>query len=354
MPLDYSTPHLDPKPNAAGFFQIKYAERLANGKWATRRISTRQKDRRAAQAAFAGWLSAGGPEAALEPEPDTLTIREIVDDYLAEHCRPRGQEKAALQQVRGALVWFGGRMLAELTPDAVKAFTRARIAGHQPFGRPVADQTARRELTTLQAACNHHLAKRSTNRLDRLTLPKPPVSGRRELFLTEEQEAAFLAEARETAPPPALLYLMLGLHTAARRGAIADLRWSRVDFKAGTVDYRDPDRPETRKRRAIVDMSDELRHELELAYLAAGGKGLVVGMAGWRLFDRWRKTSSLPWASSHVLRHTYATLALRAKVPVWDVANVLADSVETVEKTYGHAIPGRQQRAVNFRSGEAV
>jgi integrase len=56
----------------------------------------------------------------------------------------------------------------------------------------------------------------------------------------------------------------------------------------------------------------------------------------------------------HVLRHTYATMALRHGVTLWDVAGVLGDTVETVRAVYGHHSPEHLRRAVNYRENKEL
>jgi hypothetical protein len=52
-----------------------------------------------------------------------------------------------------------------------------------------------------------------------------------------------------------------------------------------------------------------------------------------------RKAASIPTGTLHTLRHTAATLALTAGVPLHIVAARLGDKPETVLKTYAHLLP---------------
>jgi site-specific recombinase XerD len=47
----------------------------------------------------------------------------------------------------------------------------------------------------------------------------------------------------------------------------------------------------------------------------------------------------------HVLRHTYATLALSTGVDLTTVARRLGDDEVTVLRTYSHAVPSVEERA---------
>jgi len=52
----------------------------------------------------------------------------------------------------------------------------------------------------------------------------------------------------------------------------------------------------------------------------------------------------------HTLRHTWATLAARAGVPLFQVAGVLGDTLPTVMRVYAHHCPDHLRGAVNFRA----
>ena len=67
-----------------------------------------------------------------------------------------------------------------------------------------------------------------------------------------------------------------------------------------------------------------------------------------RLSDRFsthRKAAGISTGSLHILRHTSATLALTAGVPVHIVAARLGDDPKTVLSTYAHLLPQADELA---------
>ena len=62
-------------------------------------------------------------------------------------------------------------------------------------------------------------------------------------------------------------------------------------------------------------------------------------------FTRLRKAAGLPTGTLHVLRHTAATLALTAGVPVHIGAARLGDRAETILATYAHLLPQSDELA---------
>ena len=151
---------------------------------------------------------------------------------------------------------------------------------------------------------------------------------------------------------------------AARKQAILDLTWDRVDFETGMIHYAVPGRKQTKKRRPSVPISARLRPVLERMKREATGDVVldhgadiwnsvqaVVVRAG-RAPKRGGKTR--PGISPHTLRHTAATHMARRGVPLYDIAGVLGNTLAMVEKVYAHHCPGRLRSAVDMISGEGA
>ena len=64
-----------------------------------------------------------------------------------------------------------------------------------------------------------------------------------------------------------------------------------------------------------------------------------------RCFGRHRKAAGIAAGTLHTLRHTAATLALTAGVPVHIVAARLGDDPNTVLSTYAHLLPQSDELA---------
>lgn len=80
-------------------------------------------------------------------------------------------------------------------------------------------------------------------------LPDVPTRPPRDRFISQN-EARRLIEA--AASLHMRVFLTLAFLSGQRRGAILDLTWDRVDLDQGIIDFNDPDRPITDKRRAVV------------------------------------------------------------------------------------------------------
>jgi integrase len=126
------------------------------------------------------------------------------------------------------------------------------------------------------------------------------------------------------------LAILLMLSTAARVGAILELRWERVDFERGQVDLRASDIG-PRKGRAIVPMNDGLRAALVRAK-AAAMTDYVIEWAGENVrsiktgFNAAVAAAGLKGVSPHVLRHTAAVHLAAAGVAMERISQYLGHS----------------------------
>lgn len=152
------------------------------------------------------------------------------------------------------------------------------------------------------------------------------------------------------ATPHIKLFVIIGLATGARAGAILDLSWDRVDFMHGTIDFRPSGRNQTNKRRTVVPMNATARAALEQAYagrladyvIEYGGKPIQsVKKAIQRLAER----TGLK-VSPHVLRHTCAVWMAQADVPMQKISQYLGHTSSRVtESTYARYSPSFMQDA---------
>jgi integrase len=149
---------------------------------------------------------------------------------------------------------------------------------------------------------------------------------------------------------------VLAIEDGARSEAIRELTWFQVDTKNWlTVDYRKPGAPaQCNKRRAKVRMTSRSREMLQRAF-AERTSELVLDHDGpidraFRCACRW---AWLEGVTPHTLRHTWATRAIQNGVPMRQIADQLADDVQTIERNYYHHSPDYMKEAASWRDKEA-
>jgi integrase len=167
----------------------------------------------------------------------------------------------------------------------------------------------------------------------------------------------------------------LAATTGMRRGELAGLTWRALDLDAcklaieqqlvataGGATFGPPKSDRSRRTIALDPATvDALRAhrdtqllERDFAGSAYVDRDLVFADAlggpihPKRLterFAKYRKAAGIPTGSLHVLRHTAATLALTAGVPVHIVAARLGDDPKVVLSTYAHLLPRSDELA---------
>lgn len=294
-----------------------------------RRISTGTADRGRAEAFAREWW-----------ERYTAAPSERIADLWPRYIRDRIRDGVRADRFKahwaGLEPHFGHRLGRAITKQDCRDYCTARLADGYSLS------TIKTDLEFLRACLNMHYGERA---------PKvwiAPASAPRDHWLTKEQARA-LVEAADT--PHIKLFIILGLTTGARSGAILDLTWfntatgkARVDFEQGTIDYRPSGRVQTNKRRTVVPMSDMAREALEQAFagrlsdhvIEFGGKPIQSVKKAIR---RLSKDSGIIF-SPHVLRHTCAVWMAHADVPMQKISQYLGHtSLKMTEQVYGRYSP---------------
>lgn len=356
-----------------GVYHIYWTERGRS-----KRVSTRQRDMAAAQAFFGQWLlmeqSAPPPNAMLGP---TMTISELWGGYELGHIHGVAAPQTLYYNWKNLEQHFGGLSVSQITQDAFDSYAEKRQSGK--IGKPSKLSTVRKELNALVACLNWHAdAKRGKDRkLDRSHIPVvtlPPEGDPRDRWLRVEELRAIFAAAKKMRRGKRLSrgerFLWLALETAARRDAILELTWDRVDFEVGVIHYNVPGRKKTKKRRASVPISSALRPVLERAFKEREGDlvmdnmgdvwatiqliAIEAGLGGGQEKPTHSRKPRATGVSPHVLRHTAATWMARRGVPMFTIAKILGNSMATVEKTYAKWCPDDPEHTVDLISGGKV
>lgn len=224
---------------------------------------------------------------------------------------------------------FGHRLGTAVTVDDCKAYhAQRKRAGMRP-------STIKTELEFLRACLNSRLGKRAP----KLWMPQASKPRDRHLTIAEAQT---LLDNIET--PHVKLFVTLALTTGARMSAILDLTWDRVDFRAGTIDFRPAGRDVTNKRRTVVPMNKRSRAALEEAregaltdHVIEYGGATVKSVK--KAIQAAARRSGIP-CTPHVFRHTAGVWMAQADVPMQKIAQYLGHTTSRVtEQTYARYSP---------------
>lgn len=239
---------------------------------------------------------------------------------------------------------FGGLSSSEVTEDLCRTYARQRFA----MGR--AQATVNTELARLNQALKWAFDHGLIQRRPKVWIPSAGKG--RQRVLTEGE---FLMILDGCIQPHVRLFAILCLCTAGRHKAICELTWSRVNFAAGTIDLRKPQKVDPMskrhtKGRAIVAMNDLVRAALIEAKAGALTK-YVIEQHGKPLksvrdgFANAVERAGLAGVTPHTIRHSAATWAW-GKMPPHLVARFLGHAnTRTTEAKYAHQ-DGEQTRGV--------
>jgi integrase len=293
-------------------------------------------------------------------QPGPYTVNDALMTYLAD-LEAEGRSPVALEDTRARInklirPSLGQINLADLANDQVKswlnalAISKSRKQGDNPIDddvRRARRASANRVLTLLKAALNRAYAagKIDDDRAWSSVKAFRDVHKSRDRILTVEEATRLVNAADEEFRP----LLRAALQTGARYGSLTSLRVADFNAKAGTV------RMATRKgdgslRSYHVTLTEEAVAFFRSMTAGRGAGDLVFTRAG---NSPWMKSAQHvfmvracgrariePPIHFHLLRHTYASLAVMAGVPLMIVAENLGHAdVKMVAKHYGHMSP---------------
>lgn len=328
------------------------------GKWAIvfwdngnrRRISTGTEDERRARQALADF------EAQLERHPLKLTLADALDTY----AKGRESKVMAPERMKHAItvlkVGLGDLRVDQVTQTQWDRYASGRVTrpprrgaeNHKP--RPVSTSTLRREFNVLRAALR--LAWMQGHLLKPPTFEPPAESAPRDRYLSKA-EARKLLDACETLHVKT--FLALAFYTGARKSSILSLTWDRINFETGMVDFQEPGRQITGKRRSIVPISPQLLPVLKDAHrtrephcdhvVQFNGKAVPTGLRwSWKKLC---KRAGLTWTPTpHHIKHSVASWFAMQGIPVDTASDWLATDPATLRRVYRKFDPSYLRSAV--------
>jgi integrase len=281
---------------------------------------------------------------------------------------------------------LGGRLLQQMTPTVLNNLYADLMESGRKNGRPggLSAKTVRYVHTTLHKVLADAVdaGMIPNNPADRARPPKPKVGPQTEMRCwNAEQLAKFLVHVDGHRLQAAF---HLAAMTGMRRGEVLGLRWQDIDFEASrlairhtlvSVGYRLQDStPKTHQAR-VVDLDggtlDLLRmhrarqeaerdawgpdfQENDLVFRREDGSP-VHPDSFTQAFDAEVRRCALPRIRLHDLRHSHATIALRAGVPVKVISERLGhENPAFTLKQYAHVIPGMQAEAAALIASQVM
>ncbi len=265
---------------------------------------------------------------ALPAEP---TLGELIDARVSE-AKGRVTQHKKMTEFASQLK----RRIGHLHPDAWTPQRNSRYIRER--GSPA---SARRELQELRSALLLHSHTEPGFLPPRVAYP--PERSPREHYITREQAKRLLEAARSVFH--LWLFILLARTTGRRKGAILDLTWDRTDLERGVLDFRNPDRQETKKRRGVVKIAPAV-----VAVLAQAKEvkqtDCVIEYAGRQIKDIKKgfrlavERAGLPsWVTPHVLKHSVISWLAEDGYSVDRISDMTDTDPKTVRRIYRKVNP---------------
>lgn len=271
------------------------------------------------------------------PAPSAApSIVDILTAYSNEHVPHKRSAAKIDHTIRNLSRWWGDKYLSDVSARNCRAYAAVRP-----------QSAARRDLETLRAAIRHWHKEYGPITIPYVTLPEKAAP--RERWLTRDEAAKLLWAARHV--EHLRRFILVGLYTGSRAGAILAAKWDWVDLETGIMRRRSPGTTESTKRTPPVRLRGSILSHMRRWHAEDAGKGFVIAY----LNDRVRKLRR-SWQAAvaraglsgrvtpHTLRHTRATWLMRDGVRIWDAAQELGMSALILERTYGHHSTEYQSR----------
>ena len=306
-----------------------------------------------------------------------LTFGQLAEEWLADR-EARGHSPKAIMEdrakLRNRLDRFSGRLVSELTAlELTEAYAE--------WAKSASARTVRHHHAVIRAILNWGI-KRYPDQFRNVAVKAfvpglqaevlvPPTGAQIGRMLTIAREWDRIAfdniQSRE-------LLVLLALGTGARRGELAALQWSDIDFDAKTISISKTigetatgwavKTPKTEKSRRVLPMWDDVAVPLkEQQSRQAGVTGLVIpgkyilgDNNGWnwvkpdKLTERIRtiaRKAGVEVMHLHLLRHAFASFMIKNGTDVVTVSEMLGHSnVTTTLNIYAHSNEEAKRQAL--------
>ena len=286
----------------------------------------------------------------------TMTLAEFVDEYLEVH-QAAPVTIAKLRWLLGkATLTLGGKRLADLSPRDVYAWRLTVPEGHRFEATQALRQVLNRAvdwglLDTNPAKCGIRNAPRrarekrpfeSWQEVERVSPMLGPVYGPMVVF------------AAATGLRPSELF-GLDVRDVDGRAGVVYVRRAYANGRLKHTKTRLSTRAVPLQAKALEALDRLPRSGNEILFPNARGGRIDFRVFGRRHWKPAQRAAGIePLRDLCDLRHTYATFALRAGVPVFAVSRFMGSSIAMIDHHYGHLAHDSRQHAVSLLDALAL
>jgi len=311
-------------------------------------------------------------------KPTRITVGEWLEQwfksYVAMHCSARTAESYQSEMRRHLIPALGAIALTKLHPQKIQDHYSQALTGGRTDGKGgLSARTVQYHHRILSEALGHAVKMGLVGRNVAEVVDPPRPEHKNMANLATEDVPKFLEAASET---HYYVLFYTALYTGMRLGELLGLRWCDVDLelvslsvvqalykRSGICKMVEPKSSKSRRRIALSPSLSLLLRDYKteqqaqrillggdlvdsnLVFSHIDGKPLDPGVVS-HTFAKVLKKAGLPHIRFHDLRHSHATLLLKAGIHPKIVSERLGHAnIGITLDTYSHVLPGLQERA---------
>jgi integrase len=299
-----------------------------------------------------------------DPSGPNLSLADAREEYLAyarvhKRASTLGSDEPRLDVIAKE-PWAKGPMHRIRSEDIARFIDGLMSKGHR--GKPCSAATAQRYHSVVSAMLKWAMRRGYVKMNPARGIERPRSAGKdREVYLTPEEARALVDAASDLFRP----LVVFALGTGCRRGEILALQWRDVDLEKGEVRVR-AENSKTRAGRSIpvpvavrtaleaVRGSQDVRQldREDHAFQLPDGEPWTPGAVRKEFEAAVERCKALPSDKAaqlrfHDLRHTYASVAVQAGVPIHTVSRMLGHASLHMTMRYAHLCPDDRRKAAD-------
>lgn len=278
-----------------------------------------------------------------EIEPEPITLKQALDEYIKKHSEPHLSPKQVEREkgiVKKLLDYFGEyKQLCDITQKDIEDYLFQQLQTVKPA-------TANRELAFLKSffrKCEEwdYIVHNPARKIKKFK--EPPGRLR---YLSPDEMQRFL-KAVDEEKPLVRAFILTGFYTGMRKSEISKLKWKDIDFENDLIIVQESKNNEKRTIKMVPQLKKILqslpRRSEYVFYNPETKKPVYWIESAWK---RILKKAGIQDFRFHDLRHNFASYLIMSGNNIRVVQSLLGHKTIQMTARYAHVSDARKQEAI--------